>query len=269
GQASSPVWSLPAPALCMSRFGLDALLAAQLRVHGGQLREQARWRERDGPAAAEGFVQATGRQLQTQEDGWRWFGLKVHARQVTLAADLEMHCLPDAYVGLCRLQGEVNVCGLFRRRVGAHEAAPPWQALLRGPPASSLHRRLEEAVFDESSFCAIAGLSLQPRRAAVRDQCCIGDALTMIPPVTGNGMSMAFEAAELAVEPLAAYSRGELPWGQAQGQVAQACDRAFVRRLAWARGLQRLMFAPGVQAGVGVWLLHSGWLWRLLFNRTR
>ena len=31
----------------------------------------------------------------------------------------------------------------------------------------------------------------------------------MIPPVTGNGMSMAFESAELAVAPLAAWSRGE------------------------------------------------------------
>ena len=55
--------------------------------------------------------------LQPRERGWRWFGLKVHARNVPLAAVLEMHVLPKGYVGLCRLkEGEVNVCGLFRRR---------------------------------------------------------------------------------------------------------------------------------------------------------
>ena len=37
-----------------------------------------------------------------------------------------------------------------------------------------------------------------PQRAAARAECCIGDAITMIPPVTGNGMSMAFESAEMA-----------------------------------------------------------------------
>jgi hypothetical protein len=53
----------------------------------------------------------------------------------------------------------------------------------------------------------------------------------LIPPVTGNGMSMAFESAELAVEPLAAYSRGELDWRAARETIARLCDERFARRL--------------------------------------
>ena len=71
--------------------------------------------------------------------------------------------------------------------------------------------------------------------AASRAEGCIGDALTMIPPVTGNGMSMAFEAAEMTIGRLVAYSRSESSWNEARQSVAAACDRACVGRLVWAR----------------------------------
>ena len=66
----------------------------------------------------------------------------------------------------------------------------------------------------------------------------------MIPPVTGNGMSMAFESAEIAIEPLTRYSRGEISWAQARDTIARKCDAAFAERLTWARRLQWLMFSP-------------------------
>src|SRR5204862_4902276 len=111
------------------------------------------------------------------------------------------------YVGLCRLQNNlVNVCGLFRRSAGQNNSRQSWQELLRGPPGTILRERLAGAAFEESSFCSVAGLFLQPRRASISPECRIGDALTMTPPVTGNGMSMAFESAEIALDPLTAYS---------------------------------------------------------------
>ena len=141
--------------------------------------------------------------------------------------------------------------------------------LLRGKPGSSLNERLASARFDEHSFCSVAGLSLKPQRASHKAECSIGDALTMIPPVTGNGMSMAFESAELAVGPLGGYSRGEMNWADAQRAVADACDAAFARRLAWARLLQGLMFSPVLRTKIGALLLRSDRLWDLMFARTR
>jgi 2-polyprenyl-6-methoxyphenol hydroxylase-like FAD-dependent oxidoreductase len=215
-------------------------------------------------------VRATGRRLQPRADGCGWFGLKIHARNVPLAADLEMHSSQTGYVGFCHLtDGEVNVCGLFRRPAGKPAAAQPWQELLRGQLGTHLRERLAGAVLDEGSFCSVAGFSLRPHRAAAQPECCIGDALTMIPPVTGNGMSMAFEAAEIAIAPLAAYSRGESSWSQARQSVAVACDRAFARRLAWARCLQWMMFTPLLRGGFGSAVLHSEFVWRTLFARTR
>jgi hypothetical protein len=301
GNAKSPARPLPKPALSVSRSVLDTLLADFFREIGGELRENLRYREND---FGEGTVRANGRRAQPTSNGWHWFGLKVHARNLRLQADLEMHIIKNGYVGLTRLPyNEVDVCGLFRRstdgkdsvvrgaagtprpasaqeagrgrqtQLGFHSAPlnmpRGWQEVFKNGPHTELYSRLSNASYDESSSCSIAGLSLRRKRAADLPALCIGDSLTMTPPVTGNGMSMAFESAELAIEPLVAYSQGKLDWPQAQQAVALACDRAFARRLAWARSLQWMMFSPIFKGPLATLVLRSKWLWQSMFTHTR
>jgi len=254
------VRTLPQPALCLSRFTLDALLAERFRDLGGELHSGAR-----GPQSEfdQGTVRASGRRAQTAPTGWRWFGVKAHIHDFELTADLEMHFNGKGYVGLCRLpEGKTNICGLFRHRSG--EADPPCTIAerLRGAPGAILYERLQTAHFDENSFCAVGGLGLGARRAASCKECCIGDALTMIPPVTGNGMSMAFESAELALNPLLAYARREIPWEACQRFVAKACDKAFASRLRWAQRLQGMLMCPKLQQH----LLPIVWKWDACWN---
>jgi 2-polyprenyl-6-methoxyphenol hydroxylase-like FAD-dependent oxidoreductase len=269
GANRSPVRQLAAPALCLSRHAMDALLAGTFQQLGGELRVNTRWTSGE---CREGVVHASGRRAQSAEKNPRWFGVKAHVSRsssVNLEADLEMHLSPDGYIGVNRINnGEVNVCGLFRARDGTRrpESRQDW---LRGETGSLLRERLGAAEFAPDSFCSVAGLQLKPQRAAAKKECRIGDALTMTPPVTGNGMSMAFESAEMAVEPLAAYSEGKLNWPQARQQIARRCDAAFSRRLAWARLLQWVMISPALAGRPGAMLLRSGWFWRLMFARTR
>ncbi len=264
---SSPALSLPQRALCISRHELDALLAREFASLGGELREQSRWR--DGKFS-EGVVRATGRRIEPVVDGWRWFGLKAHARGVTLTADLEMHFGANSYVGLCRLNGGVvNVCGLFRSATPVPDLPLRRAEWLCGKPGSPLHHRLAGAEFDETSFTAVAGLSLGARRASDADECCIGDALTMIPPVTGNGMSIAFESAEIAAEPLAEFSVGRRTWTDFQHEIARRCDQTFARRLRWAARLQSLLFHRSCASAL-VWTAPRWrWMWNGLFAATR
>jgi len=258
---------LPSPAICLSRFKLDAALANRFRELGGEL---LAGRRAAVEAIGEGTVRATGRRAEVASDGARWFGLKIHAHDVTLAADLEMHVSPRDYVGLCKINAaEVNVCGLFRKRADGDGETRDGRELLCGPPGSPLRERLAAAKFDEDSFCAVAGLSLRPQQAAARSEICVGDAITMIPPVTGNGMSMAFESAEVAAGPLAAWSRDEISWSVARQSIARKCDAAFARRLAWAQRLQHLILTPALQNPLVALAGHSDWFWRLAFERTR
>jgi len=264
---TSPVRLLPAPALCLSRWRLDGLLAEEFRRLGGDLRAGQRF---DPGNAGEGIVRATGRRLPMDAPWPRWFGLKIHARNVALQADLEMHVSAAGYVGLCRIEkGAVNVCGLFRRVPGDKKPAAEIRQLLGGSPGSLLHQRLAGAEFDEKSFCAVAGLTLQPLRAGAHPEICLGDAITMIPPVTGNGMSMAFESAELAVAPLVSWSREERTWAEVRCIIAARCDERFARRLAWARWLQRLMLTGSLQNWLVRFAAGNEWVWRMAFEKTR
>jgi menaquinone-9 beta-reductase len=257
---------LPEPALCLSRFILDRVLAEEFTRAGGELRARQRWK---GNFDASGVVRANGHRNEPVVDGWRWFGLKAHAQRVELEADLELHLFDHGYVGLCRLREAVNVCGLFRSRQPAPDLRQHWREWLMGPKDSALRTRLQDAEFDEESFRAVAGLCLQPRRADPQTELALGDALTMIPPATGNGMSMALEAAELARAPLGRYSRGESSWEEARQFVANAADRCFADRLQFASRLQRMLFQPaGCRAlFVGAKVFPSAVPW--LFEQTR
>lgn len=262
---SSPLRTIEPPGLCLSRFTMDELLAKRFCALGGQLRQNSRYEMAN---AGEGYVFASGRIAKPVVNGWRWFGLKIHARNVVLEADLEMHTAFNGYVGLCRLSGgEVNICGLFRARPGASGPAP--ERLLGGIPGTILNERLASAEYDHSSFCSVAGLCLKGQSALQGANCRLGDALTMIPPVAGNGMSMAFEAAGIALPFFEAYCRGQIEWDNARKNVARACDAAFRERLFWAKWIHYLMLYPLSRDSIGPLLLKCDSLWDHLFSRTR
>ena len=73
----------------------------------------------------------------------------------------------------------------------------------------------------------------------------LGDAESLIPPFTGNGMSMAFQAAECAVAPLVAWARGSQSWQVAANATRAALRRKFQRRLAVAAALHPVLLAAG------------------------
>jgi len=95
------------------------------------------------------------------------------------------------------------------------------------------------------------------------------DGMRWFPPVTGNGMSMAFESAELAVDPLVAWSTGKLSWNEARLIIARDCDAVFKSRLASARWLQKIVQMSSLQDPLVALAGRSDWVWRLAFDRTR
>ncbi len=240
--------TLPEPALALGRNVLDTRLADALRAAGGEVRERSRLRDL-GPV--EGLVVCHGRARGPSP----WIGLKVHVRNLPLAAGLELHLGHRAYVGLCRLpDGTVNVSGLFLQRTGLAVSRGTALAVhLEAAGLDGLAARLRAAEPDPDSHCAVAGLSFarpRPRPGMLA----LGDARSMIPPFTGNGMAMAFQSAALAAGPLAAWARGELAWPAALGRIDRALRARFRLRLASARALHPLLLQPAPQR----WLTLAG-----------
>ncbi len=247
--------TLPAPALGLSRLALDARLAERFVGAGGILRAHTRVALDAAPA---GRVFAVGRRRRPSP----WFGLKVHARGLRLAGDLELHLGDRAYVGLAGVEdGRVNVCGLFHRQP-APAAAPAvagCAALLRQLEAAgltALARRLEGAEIDEASFCAVASLSFRWERPAP-GRLCLGDTFAVTPPFTGNGMAMALQSAALSVGPLVAWHRGELDWLAAVDLANRRLWRRFRPRLVAANLLHPFLLAAHAQR----WLALAGRAW--------
>ena len=266
GASTTAVRALPSPALCISRWKMDATLAEMFSKLGGELITS----QRASAEAGEGIVRATGRRPQAEEGGWRLFGMKAHALGVTLRAGLEMHFTPRGYVGLCAVEdGRVNVCGLFRSRSAVPALARDWRGWLTGSPGSALHERLADARWDDASFSTVAALALAPRRDLPGDGMSIGDALTMIPPVTGNGMSMACESAAAAIEPLAAWSGGAASWSEARLNLSRRLDTEFSSRLRTAAILQRAVVFPAARRVLFQSVKFFPALQRVLFRMTR
>jgi flavin-dependent dehydrogenase len=234
-------FSLPAPALGVSRHFLDERLRRRLEAAGGRV-EQGSRQER---LPREGLVWTAGRQPRRGP----WIGLKVHLFGLPLDGGLEMHLGRNGYVGLTPVEeGRVNVCGLFRldqtRRGKGGELLLDY---LRAGGNGALADRLAASPRDEASFLGVAGFELGWQEPT-DGLCVLGDAAGIIPPFTGNGMAMALESAELAVDPLLRWSGGESSWEECVAAVRARLRRKFSRRLAAGSALQRLLLHP---AGVG------------------
>ena len=231
--ADGPVADVPVTGRGISRWVLDQNLQTEFSNSGGTLVTGSRI----GPG--EGVVWAAGR---VRTEG-KWIGVKCHVQDLALAADLEMHIGMTGYIGLAKVENRiVNVCGLFRvqKGVGGREAL--FQCLRSGG-LDSLADRISRAAPDPESFCAVAGF--QTGRQA-GPQCSIGDAANMIPPFTGNGMTMAFESAECALEPMLDYATGKISWPQASDRVASRQAERFTRRMRVAGWLNSLILSkPG------------------------
>jgi 2-polyprenyl-6-methoxyphenol hydroxylase-like FAD-dependent oxidoreductase len=100
---------------------------------------------------------------------------------------------------------------------------------------------LRQAQWREGSFSAVAGFALG-HQSLVPGLLRLGDAESVIPPFTGNGMTMALQSAESACGPMVAWAVGDLTWQAAVSTVRTDLTRRFKRRLAVARFLHRILF---------------------------
>lgn len=233
---------LPEPAWGISRHRLDALLADRLQQLGGRVLTGERMR----PDAEEGSVWTAGR----RPSRGPWIGLKGHFRMAG-NSDLEMHCGSLGYAGLAGVEdGWTNVCALFRadHSIGG-KGIHLLSAYLRACGLHQLADRLHAAEHREGSFCAISGFSLG-RQEPMAGVTAIGDATVMIPPFTGNGMSMAFQSAESALELLRLWSLGRITWEQASNTIRRACRARFRRRMAVSSALHPWLFSSPARAAL-------------------
>lgn len=259
-----PMWrgELPRAALGLSRHCMDGRIAERLRAAGGELVERSRV-PIEAPGAGE--VLASGRRI--GKPGW--IGLKMHARRLPTEADLELHLSQGGYVGLARIEdGRCNVCGLFRAgRLASGGRVDAFLAQLRHAGLEALAWRVAGADPDPESFAAVSHLHFETRPdpgASLR----LGDAYAVIPPFTGNGMTLALESAETVLPAVLDYACGRADWSSTVARSNQMLAARFGLRLRVAGALQPLLLSRHGFEALAI-LARSGLLpFRFLYSLT-
>ncbi|NTU80790.1 MAG: NAD(P)-binding protein [Chloroflexales bacterium] len=269
--------ALPGVAWGVSRFRLDAALAQAAAEAGATVREGIAGMAltpceggyevemRDGAAertsiSTRTVVVACGRHAvpglrppQTATASRQMYvGVKCHYAGLQLPPEVRLYLFEGGYVGLSPIEdGQANLCLLASEeafaRVGRRVPAM-LDAVAHAIPA--LARDLAGGQRLDESMVAVGAVDTT-RPTVLWDQCArIGDAATMIPPLSGDGQAMAIHAAEICaplIDDVLAGRRSLATW---QTIYAAAWHAAYDQPLRTARWLQALLGQPQISAGL-------------------
>jgi len=246
--------TIPRPALGLSRYILDHRLARKFESLGGDLHPGSKISNAvEGEA---GWVWAAGRHVEKSP----WIGLKMHLRNIETSADLELHLGNHGYVGISAVEGgRFNVCGLFYKR--REIRGKKLELLPAYLEASSLgylsghftaDRRCPESALGVSSV-------LFHKTFQHGKRCHLGDHYTVIPPFTGNGMSLAMESAALATDPLFTWCHAQRDWHSTVREIQRKIHRQTALRIRTARLLHPWIYHRAGQSILAL-LAKSGLL---------
>lgn len=197
--SSAREFTLPEPALGLSRYALDALLLEAAVQQGAELiREQINVALLDTDQDL--VILAHGRQAVTSADerGRRLFGFKAHFTGLASNA-VELFFFDGCYVGVIPVeQGKTNVCGLGPERV-LKRFGFEHDELIASCPA--LRKRLKH-VARTMDWLSVGPLIFgnQFRRNEESEFYSAGDFLSFVDPFTGSGLLAAMKTGILAGE---------------------------------------------------------------------
>ena len=225
---------IPTEAYSISRYALDQKLVDRFCSLGGHLKTGVRIR----PENRAQWIDCTGRQPKSTSP---WLGLKCHLRSIDLKADLEMHVAAEGYIGINQVEsGHFNVCGLFKKQGNRclNRKEPLLMQYARRVFGTELAARLASSPIIKGSECAVSALDYSnPTTPGTDGSICLGDANGLIPPFTGNGMSIAFESADLALDPLLMFANRKTTWTQAANKIATLQHSRLSKRVYLAQKL--------------------------------
>jgi flavin-dependent dehydrogenase len=257
---------LPLGGFGISRYKLDSALAAIARAEGVVLRESVKVSdirfERSGFTVIAGeeslrstvacatFGKRSNLDIKWQRTFVRkrsdrlnnYVGVKYHVR-ADIAADLVgLHNFRDGYCGISRIEdGNYCLCYITKarnlRRSG--NSIPEMEKnVLRLNPF--LDKIFSSANFLFPQPVTISQISYEKKTQVEDHLLFIGDAAGMIPPLAGNGMSMALHGSKIAFRCIDAFLKGQTARYEMEQGYIDEWRHLFGRRLWVGRLLQSL-----------------------------
>ncbi|NRF92464.1 NAD(P)/FAD-dependent oxidoreductase [Paenibacillus frigoriresistens] len=175
-----------------------------------------------------------------------FIGVKSHFRGLAMEPVVELYFFDGGYLGISPIEGGIfNVAALLKWNafqntektiLGLIDAA-----CRRNP---KLYQKLANAVPVPGTQAAVAPVDLNRKLLAWDLIPLVGDAAVMIPPLCGDGMSMALRSASLCAPLADSFLRGQISLREWQHEYSQSIEREFKSPLRWGRLLQWLLGVP-------------------------
>jgi flavin-dependent dehydrogenase len=268
------VHPLAPPALGISRFRLDAALAAACSAAG--VRVVDRWRatrvhDDSGAFIVDGVNGDGGRQQlrarvvaaafgreerlgetprSVREGSCQYIAWKGHRQGEGPGTAVELHVFPGGYCGVAAVEGDrTNVCGLATRET-FRKAGSSIEALVREASRQNpaLARRLGRLEPVCPTPLTAASMSFRRRQPIAGQLLCLGDAAALIAPLCGDGIGMALASAALAHGWVRRFLEGEEVREAMLSGYAHDWRQAFLPQLELGGMLQRLLLEPRTAA---------------------
>ncbi|MEC0201259.1 FAD-dependent oxidoreductase [Paenibacillus lautus] len=183
--------------------------------------------------------------VEAYRDETVYVGVKSHYSGITIPARVELYFCEGGYVGISPIEnGMVNAAALLTLKSvqGSGKSVPE---ILRA--ASRTNRRLAERMAEgepvSGTQVSIAPLRLSHTPHPWSEYPHIGDAMLMLPPLCGDGMSVALRSSWLCSGWTHKYLNGELNFEQWRDQYTLEANHTFTELLRRARRIQNLAFA--------------------------
>jgi menaquinone-9 beta-reductase len=262
-------FSLPAPAIGLSRFRLDDLLARRASHAGADLRFGARVvsaepandgfrvrfanRQSEGEATARVAVGAWGRWDALDRAMARGFAGRrplffgwnrdFAGDSDFLAGRVHLYLFPGGYCGLSRVEGgAVNLAGVVSGETWK-SVGGGWTAVVEG--ARRGNRALDEDLAKLApgpiGFLGTGPVFFTRKPPVENGLLMAGDAAGVIDPFSGEGQAAALASGILAADAADRYLSGELSIEECARAYAKAWRDRFGRRFAWSAAFRRLM----------------------------
>ncbi len=169
-----------------------------------------------------------------------YVGVKYHIRADIPADLISLHNFRDGYCGISRIEdGKCCLCYITTARnlrESGNSIPEMERMILRQNPF--LEKIFSSANFLFTQPVTISQISYE-RRTRVEDHVLFtGDAAGMIPPLAGNGMSMALHGSKIAYQCIDAFLKGLVARYELEQEYTDRWDKQFGRRLWAGRFLQ-------------------------------
>ncbi len=274
GGGRSVAFTLPSPALGLSRSVLDELLARRAREAGAEVSFGARVVSITGDASRGFAVRYTAGGVEVEArarlvvGAWgRWDAMDRELRRPfvagprcfgwsrdfadpteALAGRVALFLFPGGYCGLSRVEGgEVNFAGIVSERVRrALGGSGGWETVLRhareGNPA--LDRELSALEPGPRGFLGTVPVVFSAKPPVEDGILMAGDAAGVLDPFSGQGQAAALASGLLAADTALEYLEGRVDASGYEALYRRLWRLRFGSRFAWGARLRRLMLDP-------------------------